>query len=221
MRKHFLLTAVLLSASSAAWAQADSLENRMREQLRSTTSQLRDLQANQATLQAAKEAAEKERDALKAKSGKSNVDSNVVISMRKEIARLREENSSLSASANTAKAEANAATAKATNATTDAERANRLEMERLKTEATRSTATLTDVKSAVEACATKNQNLIKISTDILDSSQHVGIGSVLWRKEKLLGLKRVQLENAAQGIGDKIYSDKFNPQTDRVATPQN
>ncbi len=216
MRKHLLITAALICVSGNAWAQADSLENRMREQLRSTVSQLRDLQASQATLQAARDSAEKERDALKAKAGKGSVDNGVVLSMKKEIARLREENARLSASASAAKAEATTATAMATRATADAEKTSRQEMERLKTEATRATAALTDAKTAVDACTTKNQNLIKISNDILESSQHIGIGSILWRKEKLLGLRRVQLENAAQATGDKIYANTFNPQTDRA-----
>ena len=70
MRRIFPLIVVLVSMSGAATAQSDSLENRLREQLRSTVTELRDLQSSQAALQAAKDKAEKERDALKAKMAK-------------------------------------------------------------------------------------------------------------------------------------------------------
>ena len=63
MRARFAFAALLTLASPAV---ATPLEDRLREQLRATVTQLRDVQASQATLQAAKDAAEKERDALKA-----------------------------------------------------------------------------------------------------------------------------------------------------------
>ena len=57
----------LLLLLAAAPATATPLEDRLREQLRAVTTQLRDLQAQQSGGDAGRIAAEKERDALKAK----------------------------------------------------------------------------------------------------------------------------------------------------------
>ena len=70
MRTPIRLLAVTLPAAAlclAGPARAQSLEDRLRSQLVSVTSQLRAAQSSQAELSAQKAAAEKERDALKAK----------------------------------------------------------------------------------------------------------------------------------------------------------
>ena len=215
MRQIIFFTTALMCVSTIVFAQADSLENRLRQQLQSTVSQLRDLQASQATLQAAKDVAEKERDTLKIKVGKAGTDSSVVLTMKKEIARLRDENTNFVASLAAAKNEASKATSEATSATAEAKRQSQQEVDRLKNESTSAVATLNDTKAAVAACIIKNQSLIKVSHEILERYQHPGLGSI-WRHDPFVGLKRVQLENAAQGYADKIDDGSVNTKIDKA-----
>ena len=57
MRLHFITTTLLLSAVTMVPAWATPLEDRLREQLQSTVTQLREAQGRQASLEAAKTAA--------------------------------------------------------------------------------------------------------------------------------------------------------------------
>src|ERR1700748_3151554 len=64
MRKASIFTVLFLVAACPAWAQSDSVDDRLREALRKMTVDLRSTQDNQAALQAQLDQAQKQRDML-------------------------------------------------------------------------------------------------------------------------------------------------------------
>ncbi len=218
-----LILAGLLFATPAL-AQNATMETRLRDQLRQTVVQLRDLQNNQAALEAAKAAAEKERDALKTKlasvqksPSKTGADSSA---SAQQLADLRARNNGL-------QERIDAERAQLTKANEEMQKANALiaqlqgEKAQLQQAAATDAAPLADAKAAVEACLVKNQKLVAISNEMLTAYENIGIGKVIRAREPFIQSKRVAIENAAQGFGDEIYKAKFNPAHDRaVPLPQ-
>ncbi len=215
-----MIVATVTLVNQSAFAQADSLESRMREQLRSTTTQLRDLQASQASLQAAKDAAEKDRDALKAKLSKAGsgggADSKQLAALRRDIADLRVRNDALAVDLRTAQTDAQQSKNQLTQATSEAARKNKQDIDAAHAEATAATTALTNAKTLITACDARNTQLVGIANEILDKYQHVGIGTALGRREPFIGLKRVQLENAAEVYGNRIYDSSVHSPLDQT-----
>lgn len=216
----FILAAILLA--TPALAQNATMETRLRDQLRQTVVQLRDLQNNQAALEAAKVAAEKERDALKAKLAsaqksppKAGTDSSA---SAQQVTDLRARNSGLQERIDAERAQLTKANAEMLKAN---ELIAQLQAEKVqyKQAAVTDAAPLADAKAAVEACLVKNQKLVEISNEILTAYENIGVGKVIRAREPFIQSKRVEIENIAQGFGDQIYKAKFNPTHDRAAPP--
>lgn len=177
----------LLLPFSAAHAQ--SIEERLRDQLRATVNQLHQLQDDGAALQAQKAQAEQERDQLKAE----------LAAAKAEAARSR------SNGAQTRELEGEVSKYKdaVAEATTSAQKAQ--------ADQTKLQADLTDAKALFGACEEKNAALLKTGNDILDSFQNFDVGDALGANEPFIRIKRVDLENAAQDYDDKLRSGKFDP----------
>lgn len=70
------------------------------------------------------------------------------------------------------------------------------------------------------ACQAKNERLIAFAEGVLAADRKVGFGQVLSAKEPVLGLRRVQLENLAQEREDTVRANHCDPRLDAVAKPQ-
>jgi seryl-tRNA synthetase len=200
-----------LALAGAAQAADASIENRLRDQLRSTVTQLRELQDQQAMLQAQKSAAEQERDALKKKVGGGAVSAKATAqaaALRRSLASTREEADALKQTA----AEKDAELASLKQQLDQAQAA--LHAQQSEDEALK--ATLASTSSTLEACKVKNVELIRLGHEILDRYKKVGIGTVVGAKEPFTGLKRVQLQNIAQDYGDRLYSGRYDPRRDKA-----
>ena len=184
--------------------QAQSIEDKLRAQLRTVTAELNDLQNSQQTLQAAKDAAEHERDGFKAKlaagrgaqGGAPAASAAALAQAKAEIAQLTQ--------ANTA---AQAEIAKYKDAYTkvvDSSQQVHGERDRFAEETAARTQELAD-------CETKNITLVKIGRDVLSAYTRIGVVDALERGEPFIGLKRVKMERIAQDYGDKVYEAKFDP----------
>ena len=214
MKTRLLMAATLaLLGVSVAQAQDSGLENRMRQQLQSTTQQLRELQDSQSTLQAQKAAAEQERDALKAKvhgggsSGASKAaarrDARTIADLRKQLADAQAANGELSARAGQAEAEL----AKTKDLYVQAAESGRqLGADRDRT------------RTTLGVCVAKNDQLYKTGREILDAYARVGFGEVMARKEPLIGIERVKLENLAQDHRDRLEDGRVDPKLAVQAT---
>ena len=189
-----IATCAVLIALPAA---AQSMEDKLREQLRATVVQLHQVQDDQAALQAQKVAAEQERDALRsqlaaAKSQLAHVPKSAAPSpspaLEAEIAKYKD------------------AYAQAANSAQQAQAGH----DKLQTD-------LTASQNLLGVCETKNTQLIKVGNEILDAYQHFDFGDALGANEPFIGIKRVELENLAQDYGDRLYDGKFDPHAVRPA----
>ncbi len=182
-------------------AQAQSLDNKLRAQLRITLDQLHALQNAQADLQAQKTAAEKERDALKAKGGGGGGAPSAAL--KAELDRLRAQNAQLTQTVQQGEAELaryKDAFAQASTAIGQV----RAERDQLVRQADLRTQALAD-------CEGKNIRLLTISHEILAAYAKGGVFDSLARREPFVGTARLKLEQAAQDYGDRIYDAKFDP----------
>jgi chromosome segregation ATPase len=195
--RYTLLFALVLAATFNAHAVlAQTIEDRLRDQLRVTMQQLHQLQDDQASLQAQKVAAEQERDALKvqlaaakAQQGHGGVDRGQVQALAAQVSKYKDAASQASGTAAQAQADHDKLTAELANA-----------------------------QLVLGACETKNGQLLNVGMDILKAYEKFDFGEAMGADEPFIGIKRVELENLAQDFGDRLYDGKFNPQTVRPTT---
>ncbi|HEY4115478.1 MAG TPA: hypothetical protein VGM17_15585 [Rhizomicrobium sp.] len=192
MRRLLLAIGLLLFGSQIAFGQ--SIEDRLRDQLRSTTEQLHQLQDSQTSLQAAKTAAEQERDSLKKQ----------VAALQAEVAHAKG-----SATSEREKTALQAEVGKDKEALAqagDAVKQAQADHERLQ-------AIVTNQATLLNACQAKNTDLFKVSNDILDKFAQMDFSDAIGAKEPFIQDTRVELENMVQDYGDRIYDGKFDPRT--------
>jgi hypothetical protein len=188
---------------TTAGAHAQSMEDKLRGQLRLTIMQLRQLQDNQTQLQADKTTAEQQRDsaiaqvkALQAQlataqgsSGALAAADRALVQEKASHARDAQELSKYKASY-----EALVASARAI----DAQRT-----------ALASTASEQDAR--LKACEAKNADLYRIGHEILDAYEHVGFGTIFSSREPFAQKARVKYEQIGERYGDSLYGAKYNP----------
>jgi chromosome segregation ATPase len=199
------LVGALALPSATLFAQASPIETRLRDQLKSTVSQLRELQNAQASLQAAKLAAEQERDALKAKQSSTPKAAAVDPGLSRQVAQLRADNAQAQASASRDRAELEKANGIIAQANAELTKLRDERNQLLQTTAA-ATGPLATAKAALAACYEKNQALIMVSNEILEAYEKKR-GSRL----AFITGSRVKLENAAQDMGDKVHQTKCAP----------
>ncbi len=215
MKARLLLAAAAVFGvlSSGALAASSGDEDRLREQLRSTVLQLRELQDGQAALQAQKTAAEQERDALKAKVGGGG--------QTAAQARAAKRNAALAADLKQQldKAQADLAQAQEAGRQTQAQldqvkglysqasetlRQTQAERDRLQ-------VSLTGARAVIAAAEAKNTQLTAVAQEILDAYARFSVRRAAMSKEPFTGLERVKLENIAQAYEDKVREARFDP----------
>ena len=188
---------IWLVSSTAGVAQ--TLEDRLRDQLRQTTLQLREAQDGQAALRAQKAAAEQERDALKKQvaelqaevgHAKRGRDESEVDALKQEVGKYKDVLAQASQAAQQSQAE----------------------QQKLVATATTKDAMLT-------ACEQKNAGLLKVSREILAEFESTDVLDALGLSEPVTQLSRVELENLAQDFGDRVYEGKFDPRMVKTAPP--
>jgi chromosome segregation ATPase len=192
-----LFAAILLLVPSLAGAQ--SLEDRLRDQLRSTLNQLHDLQDQQASLQAQKAAAEQERDALKVKLAEAEAK----LAHAGESAAAKVQAQALAVQVAQYKTAAEQATGSAQQAQAD--------RDKLQTQ-------LADVQKKLGICGDKNVKLLKLGNEILDAYQQFDVGEAITANEPFISIHRVELENMAQDFDDRLHEDKFDPNAKQPST---
>jgi chromosome segregation ATPase len=193
-------TAILLFIVLTAGVHAQTLEQQLRSQLADARSQLQDLQGQQAQWQAEKtkleqerDAARKDADAAKAELSKPRPTPTVDASALAAERAAREQ-----AEANAQRLQKEVADA---NAKEHAQEQQGGEL----------AGQLHEAQAQVTTCTAKNQQLYQIGNEILDAYSHMSIGRVIASREPFAASERVKLENAAQGYGDRLYEQRFDP----------
>jgi hypothetical protein len=204
--RSLIFASVVLGLAMAGPSQAQTLEEKLRAQLRAALDQLHALQNSQTALEAAKSAAEQERDALKAKlasAGAPRTPPKPAPETPAEVQKLRDDATRLAKAKDDAEAELGrfrTAYAQVVSGTQQLQ----AERDRKVQEADAATQTLT-------ACETKNIELVKIGRDVLAAYTKIGVKDALAKGEPMIGLKRLAMERIAQDYGDKVYAAKFDP----------
>lgn len=194
MRKLFAILAVLsVVAVSATHAQAQSETDRLREALRTATTQARALEDQRTALQAKitqvehdNAALKAQRDAAKAEVRQVKKDYREAVTQFNE--RLEERNQTLE---KWKEAYAEAATVARTK---DAERAQ-FEAEANAT------------KVSLKACTAKNQQLVKVGRELLHHYETVTLGDALLAQEPLIGIRRTQVQNLLQDYAERVQTE--------------
>lgn len=197
MAKRTIILSTAAVLAFIASAHADSDADKLREALRAATLQTRQLEDQRAALQAKLADAEKEKAAAKAQIEAAKAETRRVEKRERETTeefnrRLAERDETLE--------KWKAAYEEAANVARDRDAA------RAKFEAE---AKL--YKASTDSCVAKNTQLIKHGQDLLQRYQSVTIGDTIVAREPILGLRRVEIQNAIQDLQDKILDQKAAP----------
>ncbi|HEX7868275.1 MAG TPA: hypothetical protein VF555_25180 [Variovorax sp.] len=211
-----LLLASLAAVAGTTHAQqqpgGQSMEERLRAQLRATTSQLQQAQNELAALKAGQQQpavqagaapAKPELDALKKELSQTQA----------QLAAERQAREAASAGSQQLRQQAQAMSDKATaqiaqyrgayDELLKTARASEAERQRLSTEATTH-------RTAIAQCEAKNAQLYAVGQEILRAYETMDVGTVLASRQPFAAQSRVKFEQIAQQYGDKLYESKFD-----------
>jgi chromosome segregation ATPase len=199
------LVAIVLVSPFLAQAQEDEATTRLRESLRATVLQVRDLQGQIATLQAAAIAKDQEVAKLTADLKKVNADliaerntsANTLAGLNTKIAELEGALADKSAANDQWRVEFTKMT----------ERARKLEAER---DQLKAVGLAKDRKIADQQA--KNALMYKAGTEIIDRYERHGLGDAILSKEPFVGASRAKFQTLMQEYQDKLLDQRIQPQ---------
>lgn len=191
-----LLTMTALTCSATA-AFADTEADKLREALRVSTLQTRQLEDQRAALQAKVNDAEREKAAAKAQAEAAKAETRETKKQYREAVdefnrRLAERDETLE--------KWKAAYEEAATVARDKDAA------RAKFEGEAAA-----YKASTKSCVVKNKQLVVAGQELLHRYKAVTIGDTLVAQEPVLGLRRVEIQNAIQDTNDKFLDQKVNP----------
>lgn len=206
-----LLASLAIGVVGTVRAQGQSMEERLRAQLRTVTSQLQQAQNELAQIKAggagagvaARPAAAPDAEALRADLAQS----------RSQLARERELRTRRDAEFAAAQLQAKEAVEKAGAQVAQFRgaydellkmaRASEAERLRLGQENTLHT-------TAIAQCEAKNQQLYAVGTEVLEAYEKVDMSAVMSARQPFAAQARVKFEQIAQQYGDRLYQSKFD-----------
>jgi chromosome segregation ATPase len=206
-----LMPLILLGGSAAADPETDQL----REQLRATVLQLRQLQDQQASAPApapaaALDAGSKARlGALQSQLRAARRGAAKAATLQAALDKAQADNSALTTAA-AASATQIAALTTANAQVSDQLKAATAERDKVKAE-------LALMTTIAKACLVKNNKLTAFSRSLIDDLTRVTLADVVARQEPLLGLARTRLENLTQDREDMVRAAHCDPAVDAMA----
>lgn len=216
-----LLASLAIGVVGSVKAQGQSMEERLRAQLRTVTSQLQQAQNELAQLKAggagagaaARPATAPDAEALRADLAQS----------RSQLARERELRTRRDAEFAAAQLQAKEAVEKAGAQVAQFRgaydellkmaRASEAERLRLGQENTLHT-------TAIAQCEAKNQQLYAVGTEVLEAYEKVDMSAVMSTRQPFAAQARVKFEQIAQQYGDRLYQSKFDVRAVSVPAAQ-
>lgn len=224
------LAALALLGCAAAHAQSvpqgQSMEERLRAQLRVTTSQLQQAQNELAVLKAngapangakapgaAAAASPSELDALKAELARSQAQFASERQAREKAsatsAEYQQQGKALAEKAGTQVAQYRGAYDELLKMA----RASEAERQRLAGETAMQ-------RTAVTQCEAKNTQLYAVGQEVLRAYESIDLGTVMAARQPFAAQSRVKFEQIAQQYGDKLYEGRFDARSVTAAPPQ-
>lgn len=211
-----LLLATLAATAGTTHAQqqpgSQSMEERLRAQLRATTTQLQQVQNELAALKAGQQQpaaqggatpAKPELDALKKELSQTQA----------QLAAERQAREAASAGSQQLRQQAQAAADKSTAQVAQYRNAydELLKMARnSEAERQRLTAEAATHRTAITQCEAKNAQLYAVGQEILRAYETMDVSTVLASRQPFAAQSRVKYEQIAQQYGDKLYESKFD-----------
>jgi hypothetical protein len=201
----------------AGGATADPETDQLREQLRATVLQLRQLQDQQAApsppvvAPAANGASRAKLAALQAQLRVARGRAAKAVQIEADLEKARADNATITTAAAASAAEI-AALKSANVQAADEVRALTAERDRVK-------AQLMAMTTIAKTCQTKNDRLAALSTDLATRLTRVSVADVMAREEPFLGLARTRLENLTQDREDAVRAARCNPAQDATLAP--
>jgi colicin import membrane protein len=219
-----LLACAGMSASAQA-QQGQSMEERLRAQLRITTSQLQQAQNELAALKAGGTAA----GSSAAPAAAPSASAAEVDALKKELAQARAQlrtaqqaNARVTEDSEQLRTQAQAATERAAGQVAQFRsaydellklaRASEAERQRLASETTLQ-------RTALTQCEAKNTQLYAVGQEILKAYETMDVGSVMASRQPFAAQSRVKFEQIAQQYGDKLYEGRFDARSVTVPAP--
>lgn len=189
---------VVMLASGAAQAQNQSMEERLRAQLRITTTQLQQAQNELAAFKGGAAAPSTPADIEKVKKDLSNSQA-AERKAREQLSGVKQQNQAALDKVNAQIAQYRSAYDELLKLA----RASEGERQRLALE------TSTQAKS-VSQCETKNAQLYAVGQEILHAYETQDMGTLMSARQPFAAQSRVKLDQIAQQYGDKLYEGRFD-----------
>ncbi|MFZ4288177.1 hypothetical protein [Variovorax sp. HJSM1_2] len=204
------LLATLTCAAALAQQPTQSMEERLRAQLRVINSQLQQAQNELAVLKAGAApvvpaAAAAAPEVAELKKALARAESQVAAERQGRV-QAADESQQLRAQAQTTVDKANALVAQLRNAYDELlklARTSEAERQKLATEAATQ-------KTVVAQCEAKNAQLYAVGQELLHAYETMDLGSVLLSRQPFAAQSRVKYEQIAQQYGDRLYAGRFD-----------
>jgi hypothetical protein len=207
MRVRLLLVAVTLFPVAAR--PDGATEARLRDALRAATAQVHALEDERAAGKAREEALQKEVDRLRAQAQAHGAEG--AKASQREVADLRRRLTERAEAADRSSQEL---------ARCQAAEREHADVSRVKDdERARAASDAATCRDRLAAAEVKNAKLFRAGKDIIDWLNGIGVAGALATREPFLGLKRVELENAAQDHEDRLLESRMVPSPPASATP--
>lgn len=215
MMKKFLMSALLLTglcAGARAANEVSPAEMKLRETLRNTMLQLRNLQGEKDTLQAQKDQAELEKKEVDAKLEKKTRESDTALADAKnELTDVR------------ARLEAQKVETERLSVSLEKWKKSHEEVTDLAAKREAARAKLNSEKIILERKVAdqlrKNQEMYKIGSEVLVRYENFGLGTAITAREPFVGTTKVKLQNLVQDYGDKLAEQRIKPDARPDSTP--
>jgi len=195
--------ALLLGIGMAVGASAETMEERLRNQLRSTTQQLQALQSEQAQSTAARLAAQNQLTAAQEQ----------IKQLTASLAKANSQNERLGAQQDAVRSQAQAQV----NASNEQVAAFKQAYEELLNRArgidSARAALATDLATRdadLQQCTAKNQQMYDVAKEILTAYEDIDVSDVLKIRQPFASGARVKFEELAQRYGDTLYQTQFD-----------
>lgn len=199
---------VVMLASGAVQAQNQSMEERLRAQLRITTTQLQQAQNELAAFKGGAAAPSTPADIEKVKKDLSNSQA-AERKAREQLSGVKQQNQAALDKANAQIAQYRSAYDELLKLA----RASEAERQRLAMDSSWQT-------KAVSQCEAKNAQLYAVGQEILHAYETVDMGTVMAARQPFAAQSRVKLDQIAQQYGDKLYDGRFDVRSSNVPAEQ-
>jgi len=206
-RSHVALLFLVAGLISMTSASAETMEERLRAQLRSTAQQLQALQSEQARSTAARQAAETQLTEAQVQ----------IKQLAAELAKASGQTQQLAAQQDSLQQRAQAQVLASNEQVGKFKQAyeellgiaRAKEAERAKA-AAQLTSQLAERDTQVQQCVAQNQRMYGLAKSILTAYEKIDVTDVIKMRQPFASSARVKFEEMAQGLGDDLYKTQFD-----------